>query len=250
MTETTDWSFLRRPVWLAGHVLAVGAVVVFVMASMWQFDRRQQRDALDAEIETALAAPVTPLGMLIDQDPESIRFRTVTVTGRFHADAEVILVLQTLDGVSGHRVLTPLTTDELGRYTEIVVDRGWVPAQLDQPDDERFAPPGGEVEVTGMVRTTQLRGRHVPPEGLLTQIGRVDLDRLQRQIDGELAPVFLHMTAPGPATADGLPVPAPLPLLDARAPHLSYAIQWAVFAAVTVVGYGVLLRRTARSPAA
>jgi cytochrome oxidase assembly protein ShyY1 len=45
------------------------------------------------------------------------------------------------------------------------------------------------------------------------------------------------------------PIPAPLPDTS-EGPHLSYAIQWFTFAAIALVGYGLLVRRARRGTAA
>lgn len=239
---TSDWSFVRRPVWLVGHLVAAVAIVVFVSAGLWQFERHQQRQELDVELDDRLAEPAVPLEALLDRSPEETRYRLVTATGEFAQEEEVILVLQPRRGVSGHHVLTPLV---IAPGRAVIVDRGWVPFELDEPGDPRFAPAPGRVTVTGHVLMTQTRGRSVPEEGVLTQIGRVDLDRLDRQIDLDLAPVYLQLSQP-PGGADDLPLIADLRVLENAPPHLSYAVQWFVFAAVVIVGYAVLMRRTSR----
>lgn len=239
---TSDWSFVRRPVWLVGHAVAVSAVVVFMMAGLWQLDRHEARRALDAELEQRLDAPVAQFADLAGADPSDIRFRRVSATGIFDVDEEVMLVLQPLRGVSGHHVLTPLVT---AGGAAVLVDRGWVPLELDQPSDPQFAPPSGPITITGFVRTTQTRGRSVPVDGELSQIGRVDIDRLQRQIDETLAPVYIQLSEPL-GGADDLPVVAPLGVLEDAPPHLGYAVQWFIFSAVVVIGYAILMRRTSR----
>ncbi len=240
---TPDWTFIRRPVWLVGHLVAIAAVFVFLAAGSWQLDRHEQRRALDAELEERLDAPAVPLPMLLDQPADQIRYRLATATGEFDRSEEVILLLQTRRGVSGHHVLTPLVTAP-GRA--VIIDRGWVPFELDEPGDERFAPVDGEVTLTGHVLPTQTRGRSVPEDGDLTQIGRVDLDRLNAQTDLELEPVYLQLTEPLGGAGD-LPAIVPLDALQAAPPHLSYAVQWFVFAAVVVVGYAILMYRTSRT---
>ena len=239
-----DWRFAIRPVWIAGHFVALLAAVAFVAASSWQFTRLEQRNTLNEAIDEGTSAPTIDLGEIIDEGPESIRFRTVTATGSFDPSAEVMLVLQSLNGVSGHRVLTPLVVSDEPGFDAVVVDRGWVPLELDLPNDPLFAAPEGEVTVTGIVRTTQTVGRRVPAEGVLEQIGRVDLDRLQEQIEYRIAPVFLHLSDQAPTGSGRLPTLAPLPTLDPGSPHLSYAVQWLIFAAIVVVGYGILMVRT------
>lgn len=243
--KTPDWTFARRPVWLVGHVVALLAVFVFVAAGSWQLDRHEQRRALDAELEQRLEAPAVPLETVLARSPDEIRYRLVTAEGVFDRSEEVILLLQTRRGVSGHHVLTPLVTAP-GRA--VIVDRGWVPFDLDEPGDDRFAPPGGQVTITGHVLTSQTRGRSVPPDGELTQIGRVDLERLNAQMEFELAPVYLQLAEPL-GDLDGLPSSVTLDALEPAPPHLSYAVQWFVFATVVVVGYAILMYRTSRSEA-
>lgn len=242
---SADWRFVRKPVWIAGHVVALAAIVVFVMAGFWQLDRHQQRVALEAEVEQRLAAPTVPFDSVGGDDPSVIRYRRVTATGVFATDEEVILALQPRDGIPGHHVLTPLVTSP---GEAILVDRGWVPLDFDQPADPRFSPPEGTVAIEGYVRTTQTRGRSVPADGELTQIGRVDLDRLQRQVSAHLAPVFLQLAEPIVGSGE-LPEVVPLAALAPPPPHLSYAVQWFLFAGVVVVGYAILMRRTSRTGA-
>jgi cytochrome oxidase assembly protein ShyY1 len=47
-----------------------------------------------------------------------------------------------------------------------------------------------------------------------------------------------------PAEAGG-PTPIPLPHLD-DGPHLSYAIQWFIFATLAVIGWVVVVRKSGR----
>lgn len=72
---------------------------------------------------------------------------------------------------------------------------------------------------------------------LLTQ---PDLGRYGEQVPLDLAPVYLLAQD----RVGELPIPGDLPTLD-EGNHLSYAVQWFVFATVVAVGYPILLRRTA-----
>ena len=84
-----------------------------------------------------------------------------------------------------------------------------------------------------------------------TQLGfvnRIDIPRLQQQSPEPLAPVYLQLQSAQPKDSDFLRL-LPLPATD-EGPHLSYAIQWFIFATVGAVGWPLLLRKQGRDIAA
>ena len=114
---------------------------------------------------------------------------------------------------------------------------------------EPFSPPAGQVNVVGVLRKTEVRGSFGPTiaeEGFLEQVPRVDLERLSRQIEADVIPVYLQLLKQNPAQSGDLPALVPLPA-PSEGSHRGYAVQWFLFAAVTAVGYPILLRRTVRS---
>jgi surfeit locus 1 family protein len=246
-----DYSFVRRPRWLAGHLLALLAIVVFVNMGLWQIRRLHERQAFNQILTTRTTAPAQTIDELLAEygsDQDALELRSVVVDGEYNVTDEVILLAQSYNGLSGHHVLTPL---ELGDGRAVIVDRGWVPIDLDKPGETAFLPPSGPVEVHGVLRKTQVRGRFGPVDpanGLLSQIARVDIARLDQQTKSKLVPVYIELTAQDPAQPGELPAVVPLPQ-PSEGPHRGYAIQWFLFTAVVVVGYPILLRRTAESPA-
>jgi cytochrome oxidase assembly protein ShyY1 len=103
------------------------------------------------------------------------------------------------------------------------------------------------------VYPSQERGRfgpQDPDEGDLPVLARVDLDRLQAQVDYDLLPAYVQLveSEPGedPVTA-GAPSVVPLgPPEPEEGPHLSYAVQWFIFSTIAGGGYVLLLRKVAR----
>ena len=61
---------------------------------------------------------------------------------------------------------------------------------------------------------------------------------------GKLAPVYIQLLEQDPPPVTTYPALVALPE-PSEGPHRGYAVQWFLFAAVTVVGYPILLRRTA-----
>lgn len=232
---------LLRPKWIAGHVLVLFVVVLFVNLGLWQLDRHQWRSALNQDIAAGLERPAAPLHAL----PEGDRaYRRVIVSGRYVPGADVLLSPRNERG-PGHHVLTPLRLEDAS--VVLIVDRGWVPYRFDIPPVPGAEAPAGVVE---------LRGVLLPATEVDAKAFRDEDDRVLRvqavdpgvvapaPRDGVIQDVFLLLREqePGPGQ---LPVPGPLPAPDAG-PHLSYAMQWFLFAAVGVVGYPLLLRKTLR----
>ncbi len=245
----TDRRSLTSPIWIAGHVVALVAVIGFVLLGLWQLRRHDERRALDARITERVAAAPEPLGDLIavhGEDGAALDLRPTLVTGTYMVDEEVILQARTLNGRSGNEVLTPL---DLGDGSVVFVDRGWVPLDVVGPPVAGAEPPEGQVTVTGFLRPTQVRGSFGPVDpltGELDRVARVDLERLQQQIDGDVLPVYVVLAAQDPAQPGDLPIALPDPEPGGGPPHFSYAFQWFAFAGVVAVGYPILLRRTAR----
>ena len=149
---------LLTPRWLLGHLLALSLIVSFISFGFWQLRRLDQRDARNALLETRLSAPPQPYAELMTglearpdrTDPEAA-YRRVSVSGRYDPANEVLLRSRALDGQPGYHVLTPL------RFAEdraLLIDRGWVPFELDNPPIEEAAPPES-VQVTGVLQPAQ-----------------------------------------------------------------------------------------------
>lgn len=240
------YRFALRPRWLLGHVLAVAAVVGFVSLGFWQLRRLDDRREFNAVVARRGDAPVRPLAALLraaEGNARSLRWRRATVTGTYDTGAEVLLTARSRAGRPGHHVLTPLVTGDDGA---VIVDRGWVPYQVAGPPVRRAAPPGGCVTIHGVVFTGTATDRYGRTgSGRLEFVSEVDLARLAGPSPAALAPVYVQLRRQSPPQPGPFPAPAELPALT-EGPHLSYAGQWFLFAAVVAVGYPVLLARTAR----
>ena len=244
--------FWLQPKWLVGHVLVVVLVVAFVNFGFWQLRRLDEKRTVNAAIEARSTLPVQPIDQIVDpgagfDDVAGLVYRRVSARGTYDADATVLVRSRSLASRPGFHVLTPLLTDD---GAALMVNRGFAPFSAD-PAEVRAAtrPPQGEVEVTGLVLATQERagiGPTDPAEGVLTEIARVDLARLQAQYRADLYPLYLQVTDQVPAPpAGGLPIALPEPE-QSEGSHLSYAAQWFVFAAIGAGGWPLLLRNTGR----
>jgi cytochrome oxidase assembly protein ShyY1 len=218
---------LLKPRWIAGHLLALVAIVVFVLAGMWQLRRHDEKVALRAEVEAALERdPVS-----IDRVPDGA-FSRVVVGGTLDIDFEM-RVLRSNGGESGYEILTPLLLDD---GTAVLLDRGWIP--LDDPVPIPSQTIGGE----GVLWPPESGS---VPDAFPEFVARVD-------------PAIVAAFAPYDVREEYLILTFQQPDFDPRirppevgevslGPHLGYAGQWFLFTAVVVIGYPLLLRRSTGS---
>jgi surfeit locus 1 family protein len=235
--------FLLRPRWLLSHLFVVLLVVTMVNLGFWQLRRLDEKRDRNALVEARAEQPVTSVGQLLDPGDddatvEGVRYRSVTATGAYDDDATVAVRNRTQDGVAGAWLMTPLRLEGGER---VGVIRGFVGLASDGSVVDAPAPTG-EVTVTGLV---------VDPDGLDGTAPR-DIAPLLAAGDGILPalvradesdppePNAADPTRPEPASI--LPVPPPE---LSEGPHLGYAVQWFIFAAIAVIGYPLVLRRVA-----
>lgn len=240
------YRFLLTPKWLVGHVIVAAVAVLFVSLGFWQLDRHEQRTSRNALVAERMSVPPADLSQDGEEgeDGEDLAYRRVRLSGRYLADEEVLLTPRSWQGRAGHHLLTPLVTDD---GDAVLVVRGWVPFALDTPPVVEAAPPDGEVRVTGLLFPDEPPVRFAPPipdEGHLTSVSRVDVERLQRQIDEPLRPYYVQLQEQQPPSSGDVPLLAEPPELSSGN-HLSYAVQWFLFAGVGLIGYPALIRRTA-----
>lgn len=222
-------------------VLALVVAGVCVRLGFWQLDRLHGRRDVNARIRVGLTQAARPLSELLAEHPATaLGFRQVAVTGTYDTADEVILYGRTLDGRNGNHVLTPLKPSDGGPF--VIVDRGWVPFEMDTPPVTAASPPSGTVTVTGALFPPDASGGDV-----LTSptVSRVDLTQIAATLGEDVLPMYVLLAEQDPAQPNGLPRPAPLPELT-EGPHLSYAIQWFAFATIAIVGLAVLVRRDLR----
>lgn len=246
------YRFLWRPWWIVSHLAVIALIVTMANLCAWQLRRLDEKQDRNALVEQNVSVAPVSLGELLDElDHSSIdelRYRRVTVTGTYDTSAEVAIHNRTLDGAPGRWVATPLVGSG-GEPVPVLVVRGFIPLAVDdvKPPFDGAEPPAGAVTVTGWVQSTQTRGSFGAtddPKGTLTELARVDVARVAQQY-GKLAPFWLQLESQEPPSGAALLSAVPLPDLD-EGPHLGYALQWAIFTTIAIVGYPLVIRKVAR----
>jgi surfeit locus 1 family protein len=241
----TRYGFLLRPRWIAFHLLVAGAIVLMINLGFWQLRRLDERQEFNEEVASRIDLAPQSLDTVLapDTDPESVEWRSVVAAGTYLTDEGFVVVNRSQGGAAGDLVVTPLALAD-GRI--LLVDRGFVPLGAD-----RAAAPSGAVDVVGRLRPSQERRRGQlsdPAEGELTEVQRIDIDRLAGQLPGPVVPMYVDLTESSPAEPGPYPTPVELPDLS-EGPHLSYAIQWFVFSLCVAVGWVLAVRHSIKSRA-
>lgn len=232
---------LRRV--LVPTVLLIGAVVC-VRLGFWQISRLHEKQRLNAQQRSALAAPSRRIDHTI-VPYEAIRDRRVELHGWYDESHQVLLTGRVEAGSPGVHVVTPL---RLGNGRVVLVDRGWLyAADAATALPQRYPEPGLQT-VVGLAMPLQ-SGGHFP-------MWRVPIDSIQVWATRALDPDSLAARLPYPVAAwyvrqlPGPGVPAQ-PLRAAPKPydefmHISYAVQWFLFATIFLVGPLVVMRSRRR----
>nr|MDT0662320.1 SURF1 family protein [Micromonospora sp. DSM 115978] len=248
------YRFLLTPRWLGILALTLVAAAVMVQLGTWQLHRYQQRSAVNARIDAAADRPPTPLGEVLSAPggaagqvgpapPAEAVWTRATATGRYD-DSNVLLVRgRTVGNRVGFEVVVPLV---LADGTAVLVDQGWVPpapgGAIAQP--ELPALPGGEVTVVGRVRLSESRGQEVTRRDGRLESRRVAIPEIGRQLPYPVYGGYLLLDEQDPP-AD--PAFTAVPVRHENDwQNFGYVIQWWLFAAMALVGFGWAARREAR----
>jgi cytochrome oxidase assembly protein ShyY1 len=231
----------------------VGVAIVFAVAcaflSNWQFTRNAERaEQLMLVAENYDADPV-PLSEVIAPG-ESLaaadEWLPVALEGEYLAAEQTLVRNRPHGGTAAFEVLVPFRLDD-GRV--LLIDRGWVPPGEDQPlPDAIPAPPEGESTVIARLRPAEqlpASGRSAP-QG---QVPSINPELVATLISPEAA-ADLEKSAYGVmVTEDPAPSARPTALAppsEDPGPHLSYAIQWILFAVMGFIFIGYVIRTERR----
>jgi len=226
----------REPYAFLKSLIAIALIVLCLIAAHWQYNRGVNRHARNAMIEKHTALPVMPLTS-VSNDPSSFEWQSVTTSGSFNTEKQILLRNRYSEGVYGFEVLTLFTSDNSGQFW---VDRGWVKAGASATTAPQISPvPEGNVRILGRLRldSSLPRGSFfaLPAHGA----GLIAKLNAQSQLHTENFYIDLLSGSEKNLTPV---VSAQLPELS-DGPHMAYALQWLFFAGLIIYGR-VLIRRT------
>lgn len=231
--------------WTAYVAVAIVFAIACAFLSNWQFSRNAERSEQLALVEANYDATPVPLAEVIAPggafDPAD-EWAPVVLEGSYLADEQLLVRNRAHGGTAAYEVLVPFRTVD-GRV--VIIDRGWVPPgeQQNLPDAVP-APPEGDVQVIARLRPGEplpASGRSAP-EG---QVPTINLPTVQAAVAPSVA-AELELEAYGIMVSED-PAPATRPAAlgspsEDPGPHLSYAIQWILFALMGFVFIGYVIR--------
>jgi len=231
----SEWAFLRSPRWAGYLALVVVFAVACCALGTWQLNRRAEALAEVARIDAnydAEAVPVAdaladPAGFDVDQ-----RWLVVALSGEYLGDEEVVVRNRPFGGSSGFEVITPFRLDD---GTVFMVDRGWIAQGSDGRPSDYTAPPSGHVQVEARLKAGEERIEGRTTTGI--EFATIDLAELADRVGEPAYTGAYGVLVQSAADAAEPPLAAARPLRD-EGPHLSYALQWFVFALLAFIGLG------------
>lgn len=214
-----------------------GALLVLITLGTWQVRRLHWKNELIAMAEArAAAAPVAIEALL--GEPAAADFRAASAEGTYRHDLAFAMGTVAQGGQVGARLVTPLV---LADGSLLLVERGWLPAELLPPATPPALQPEGPRTVTGRVRDhgADRAGPFTPAnEPERRRWYGYDLPALAAALGGEVRPLVLTLDR----SDSGAELPRPLPLaVQLPNKHLGYAITWYGLAAgllAVYVAYG------------
>ncbi|MGH3314127.1 MAG: SURF1 family cytochrome oxidase biogenesis protein [Streptomyces sp.] len=246
------YRFLLSRQWVILTLIGLALIPAMIELGFWQLHRHESRVAHNELITKSLTASPVPIGQLTGPGREPAaddHFRTVTATGRYDTEHEVVVRQRTgADQQSiGYFVLTPLIQRD---GTAVLVNRGWIEAGGDLTEFPRVPrPPRGQVTVTGRIMADETSAASgikdkpgLPPRQVMLINSRQQAEALGRSVLGG----YLQLTATSPKPDTRQPERIPEPDHSSIGAHMAYAVQWWLFSAAVPVGWFVLVRREFR----
>lgn len=220
---------MRRGGSLLAVLLALAAAGLCVRLGFWQLGRWQAKRAALAAAATRAGAPVQDVYASWELTPAAVGTR-LRVHGQIDERRHVLLAGRIDQGEPGVALVSVFALEGGGH---VLLERGWLPALDARDADPRaVASRGPQVLLTQLdsLPGTPLRAQWLPLPGEPTRwsVGRLTLGGVRTHLGDSLAPFRLvALPEPGaPARPKRVAPAAP----DATM-HLSYALQWFLFAA-------------------
>jgi cytochrome oxidase assembly protein ShyY1 len=247
------WAFLTKPGWIAAILGACAfAFACFFILAPWQFSRNAERSAQNTAVDASLTAPAVPVTDLLSttaQPADDALWRVVTATGQFDPSRQVqVRLRQDSNGQPVSEVIAPFRLDS-GEM--LLVDRGYVSFVDVQAGAPIAELPTGPVTISGRVQAEQTDPKNRQPliVGDHIEAYAINDAAVSSPLTGGVDPTttylqgYIQLTGSSPAVL----ISIDLPQTDGG-PFLSYALQWAAFGVIALIGMGVFIFREAFAP--
>jgi len=223
---------------LLATMLTLLLLALFIKLGYWQWDKAEQKRALQNTFDSRLQQAPVALPQRVD-DVEAWRYRRIRVIGQYDTDHQILLDNQMHGDVAGYHVITPLKSAQSDAY--VLVDRGWV-SMGDRSQLPQIITPAGTVEAVGFawVPSRKFYELQAPPAvggqwQLLWQ--NMDMERYAKAAPFRVLPFVVQLDADSGAGGYVREWTRPAERIEM---HVGYAYQWFGFAAALVLIYLVV----------
>jgi cytochrome oxidase assembly protein ShyY1 len=230
-------------------------VALFVGLGIWQLQRRVEKHALIAALDTRLAAapvPLPPQAEWSKLTPAHDEFRRVSFTATYETRLDAMVyssgsaIRPDISGPGTWAFIPAL----LPSGETLAINAGFVPNTMQDRDVQDHAVArlitGQPVEMTGYVRFPETAGILTPNVEQSKRLWFTRDHMAMAEAFGwnKVAPFYIDLESPVPPS--GIPKPGPLQV-QLRDEHMQYAITWFTLAAAVVIAFGVWWRKRAAS---
>ena len=215
-------------------ILASILVFIFIKLGNWQLSRADQKNARYEQLERYAQQPP----ILLPEVPiklEDFQYHDIQVQGKYLPEHTIYLDSKIYKGRAGYHIITPLKIASSSLH--VVINRGWIAAELDRTVLPKIIEIRDSVEVTGVVVSPESKALELSDK---ISIGKVwsnfDLQRYQEVTGLKMQPVMVLQKN---KTDDGLVRDWDKTDLGASK-NIGYAIQWFSLAATTIIVFLIL----------
>jgi surfeit locus 1 family protein len=226
--------------------LAILAAALFVRLGFWQLSRLEERRARNRLVFAQMEAPPVDIAAL-PKDTALAHYRRVRVVGERDYDHELVYAARTHNGAPGVDLLTPVRIP--ASDTAVLVNRGWV-----------YSPDGATIDLAqfrDLDSTFEGYVEEFPPGpgGAFSNnprtIARLSHEIAAKAIPYPIARFYVVLGDDRFVIADSTSKPRQPTRIGApdlnEGPHKSYAFQWFSFAAIALIGAGVVIKQSRSS---
>lgn len=202
-------------------IAAALLILLCARLSWWQFERAEQKAALESAAQNSLSAPPIHLRADLELRP----FLRANATGVYLPEKQILLDNRVRNKIAGMHIITPLLLQD---GAAIAVNRGFI-ARGESPPP----PPKGRITVRGVLQKDNADAFVLSAQ---TEHGNVwqNLDLQKYAAAAELPLLTLALFA------ENVAAPATIRTDYKSQRSIGYALQWATFAALTFIFYLIL----------
>lgn len=220
-------------------VIAIAIALVCVRLGVWQLSRLAERRRLNTEL--AARAETRPVNLdAVPQDTGAAHFTRVNLAGTYDYTREITLTNRVRNGSPGVYIVTPLKIG--GGDTAVLVNRGWVYAPDGMTVDLRRWREPATMRGTGFIETFRTGKGAAKSASRRNAYRWLERATISQAFPYPIKPYLVVLIDESGKTRENVPPRVSVPPLD-EGSHMNYAIQWFSFAAISIFGTILYLRR-------